>query len=213
VVQDKQWHVTRTDERGKRTTWQVTVRYLVPQAQSVGTFIAWAKAPSGRTVTDYDALTIVDVGGGDLQQTDITLKPAYRMSSERRGDGTIDIARGLKQLLPKAKFNDVTAQYALITRQALIAGKMQPIENEVASVIESYGQDLVGKMLEIVQETRRFLIITGGGVLLLQKPLREMLDAAAVTADRDYFLVNRDLASVLNSVGTLFAVLFMAAKK
>jgi hypothetical protein len=212
-VQDRQWQVTRTDERGKRTTWQLAVRYLVLQAQSVGTFIAWAKAPSGRTVTDYDALTIVDVGGGDLQQTDITLRPAYRMSSERRGDGTIDIARGLKQLLPKAKFNDVTAQYALITRQALIAGKMQPIEQEVASVIESYGQDLVGKMLEIVQETRRFLIITGGGVLLLQKPLREMLDAAELVADRDYFLVDRDRASVLNSVGTLFAVLFMAAKK
>jgi hypothetical protein len=212
-VQDKQWHVTRTDERGKRTIWQLSVRYLVPQAQSVGTFIAWAKAPNGRTVTDYDALTIVDVGGGDLQQTDITLKPTYRMSSERRGDGTIDITRGLKQLLPKAKFNDVTAQYALITRQALISGKMQTIEKEVMSVIDTYGQDLVGKMLEIVQETRRFLVITGGGVILLKKPLLDMLDAAEVAADRDYFLVNRDLASVLNSVGALFAVLFMAAKK
>ena len=40
-----------------------------------------------------------------------------------------------------------------------------------------------------------------------------MLDAAEVEADRDYFLVNRDLASALNSVGALFAVLFMAAKK
>jgi len=147
--------MTRTDERGKVTTWYLTVRHLVPQAQSVGTFVSWAKAPNGRTVTDYDALTILDVGGGDLQQTDITLKPSYRMSSERRGDGTIDIARGLKQLLPKAKFNDVTAQYALITRQALISGKMQKIEKEVVSVINSYGQDLVGKMLEIVQETRR----------------------------------------------------------
>src|SRR4051794_26841440 len=122
-------------------------------------------------------------------------------------------SRGLKQLLPKAKFNDVTAQYALITRQALISGKMQPIEKEVVSVIDTYGQDLVGKMLEIVQETRRFLVITGGGVILLKKPLLEMLDAAAVEAERDYFLVNRDLASVLNSVGALFAVLFMATKK
>ena len=73
--------------------------------------------------------------------------------------------------------------------------------------------DLVGKMLEIVQETRRFLLITGGGVVLLKKPLRAMLDAAEVEADRDYFLVNQDLASVLNSVGALFAVLFMTAKK
>ena len=212
-VQDKAWQITRTDERGKLTTWQLTVRHLVPQAQSVGTFVAWAKAPNGRTVTDYDALTILDVGGGDLQQTDITLKPSYRMSSERRGDGTIVIARGLKQLLPKAKFNDVTAQYALITRQALISGKMQTIEKEVVSVIDSYGQDLVGKMLEIVQETRRFLVITGGGAILLKKTMLDLLDAAEVEADRDYFLVNQNLASALNSVGALFAVLFMAAKK
>ena len=68
-------------------------------------------------------------------------------------------------------------------------------------------------MLEIVQETRRFLVITGGGVLLLKKPLRTLLDAAELEADRDEFLVNRDLASALNSVGALFAVLFMAAKK
>jgi hypothetical protein len=53
----------------------------------------------------------------------------------------------------------------------------------------------------------------GGGVILLKKPLLDMLDAAEVAADRDYFLVNRELASVLNSVGALFAVLFMAAKK
>jgi hypothetical protein len=40
-----------------------------------------------------------------------------------------------------------------------------------------------------------------------------MLDAAEVEAEGDYFLLNRDLASVLNSVGALFAVLFMAEKK
>ncbi len=95
-VQGKAWQITPTDERGKRTTWQLSVRHLVPQAQRVGTFVAWAKAPNGRTVTDYDALTIVDIGGGDLQQTDSMLKPTYRMASERRGDGTIDIACRLK---------------------------------------------------------------------------------------------------------------------
>jgi len=29
-VQDKAWQITRTDEAGKRTTWQLTVRHLVP---------------------------------------------------------------------------------------------------------------------------------------------------------------------------------------
>ena len=181
-------------------------------ARFVGTFVAWAKAPNGVTVTDYDALTILDIGGGDLQQTDISLKP-YRMSSERRGDGTIDIARGLKELLPKAKFNDVTAQHALVSRQALMSGRMQKITREVDSVIDTYGQDLVGKMLEIFQNTQRYMIITGGGVILLHDTIIELLNAAGLESQRDYFVVNHGLASVLNSAGALFAVLFMAAKK
>ncbi len=211
-VQGSEWPITRTDERGRVTNWTLTVRHLIPQAQSVGTFVSWAKAPNGITITDYDALTILDIGGGDLQQTDISLKP-YRMSSERRGEGTIDIARGLRELLPKAKFNDVTAQYALVSRQALISGKMQKIDKEVQSVINTYGQDLVGKMLEIFQETRRFLVITGGGVILLQDTISDLLNAAGLESERDYFVVDHGLASVLNSAGALFAVLFMAAKK
>lgn len=209
-VRGSEWAITRTDERGRVISWSLTVRHLIPQAQSVGTFVSWAKAPNGATVTEYDALTILDIGGGDLQQTDISLKP-YRMSSERRGDGTIDIARGLKELLPKAKFNDVTAQYALVSRQALISGKMQKISKEVDSVINTYGQDLVGKMLEIFQNTQRYMIITGGGVILLQDTISDVLNAAGLEAERDYFVVNHGLASVLNSVGALFAVLFMAA--
>jgi hypothetical protein len=207
-VRGSEWAITRADERGRLTSWILTVRHLIPQARSVGTFVAWAKAPNGATVTDYDALTIMDIGGGDLQQTDISLKP-YRMSSQRRGDGTIDIARGLKTLLPKAKFNDVTAQYALVSRQALISGKMQKIVREVDSIINTYGQDLVGKMLEIFQNTQRYMIITGGGVILLQDTIIDLLNATGLEAERDYFVVNHGLASVLNSSGALFSVLFM----
>jgi hypothetical protein len=84
------------------------------QAQSIGTFIAWGKAPNGATVTDYDALTILDIGGGDLQRTDVDLKP-YRMTSDRIGDGTIDLARALKAKLPKSKLNDVTVHHSLVS--------------------------------------------------------------------------------------------------
>jgi hypothetical protein len=100
-----------------------------------------------------------------------------------------------------------------VSRQALISGKMQKIDKEVQSVINTYGQDLVGKMLEIFQETRRFLVITGGGVILLHDTISDLLNAAGLESGRDYVVVDHGLASVLNSVGALFAVLFMAAKK
>jgi hypothetical protein len=207
-LQGMTWSVTRTDERGHVTTWQLTVRHLVPQAQSLGTFVCWAKAPNGTTVTEYDAVTVLDIGGGDLQRTDVTLKPAYRMSSERRGDGTIDIARGLVRLLPKAKLNDVTAQAALVSRHALMSGKMENITPQVKTVISTYGADLVGKCLEVFQETRRFLVVTGGGVILLNGTVRELLAAAGKEAGQDYEIVPLEWASTLNSLGALFAVLF-----
>lgn len=211
-IRGQEWNVKRTDERGRVTDWNLVVRHLIPQGQSIGTFVVWGKAPNGATVTDYDALTILDVGGGDFQRTEISFKP-YRMSSDRPGDGTIDIARGLIELLPKAKLNDVTAQYALVTRQALIGGKMHKIDKEVNSVINTYGQDLVGKMLSIFQNTRRYMIITGGGVILLHDIIVELLNAAGLEEGREYFVINHGLAAVVNSIGALFAVLFVAAKK
>src|SRR6266545_671040 len=36
-VQGSEWPITRTDERGRVTNWTLTVRHLIPQAQSVGT--------------------------------------------------------------------------------------------------------------------------------------------------------------------------------
>jgi hypothetical protein len=91
-IRGQDWSIERTDERGKVTRWILTVRHIVPQAQSIGTFIAWGKSPTGATVTDYDALTILDIGGGDLQRTDVYLKP-YRMTSERLGDGSVRVVR------------------------------------------------------------------------------------------------------------------------
>jgi hypothetical protein len=206
------WTITRTDERGRAGSWSLTAKHLIPQAQSIGTFIAWGKAPTGMTVTDYDAVTILDIGGGDLQRTDVWLKP-YRMTSTRIGDGTIDIARALRAKLPRAKLNDVTAQHGLVKCEALILGKMQKIGREVDQVLGTYGQDLVGQVLPILQDTRRYAIITGGGAVLLRDMLLERLAAVGKQQEHDFLLVNHGLASALNSVGALFAVLFLAAKK
>lgn len=211
-IRGQAWPIERTDERGKVTHWMITVRHIIPQAQSIGTFIAWGKAPSGATVTDYDALTILDIGGGDLQRTDVYLKP-YRMTSERIGDGTIDLARALKAKLPKARLNDVTAQHSLVTRQTMEMGRNRKISKEVDEVLHTNGQDLVGQVLPILQDSRRYVIITGGGAVLLRDLLLERLATVGKTPGEDFLLVNHGLASVVNAVGALFAVLFLTAKK
>jgi hypothetical protein len=206
------WKVERVNARGGRTEWTLTLGQLVPQAQSLGTFVCWSKAPSGRNVSEYDAVTILDIGGGDLHQTDIAIKP-YRMSGWRVGDGTIDLARGLKELLPKAGLNDVTAQYALITRRALINGKMHDVSAEVRQVIGMYGQDLVGVILPMLQQTRRFVVLTGGGSILLSSILKERLQAAGKIEGQEYLLIPEAQAALLNAIGALFGILFAASRR
>ena len=48
-------------------------------------------------------------------------------------------------------------------------------------------------------------------MILLQDTIIDLLNATGLEAERDYFVVNHGLASVLNSTGALFSVLFMAA--
>ncbi len=207
------WTVERADARGGvPSTWTITIGQLIPQAQSIGTFVCWSKTPTGKTVVGYDAVSVLDIGGGDLHETDIALKP-YRMSSRRLGDGTIAIARGLKELLPKAGLNDVTAQHALITRRALIAGRMQDVSAEVNEAIGMYGQDLIGLILPILQQTRRFVILTGGGTILLHGILSERLKAAGKIEGQEYLVIPNAFAAFLNAVGALFGMLFAASRR
>jgi hypothetical protein len=44
-LQGQRWQITRTDARGRAAHWTLRVQHLLPQAQSVCTFIAWSKAP------------------------------------------------------------------------------------------------------------------------------------------------------------------------
>ncbi len=65
----------------------------------------------------------------------------------------------------------------------------------------------------MLQDSRRYVIITGGGAVLLRDMLLDRLATVGKTQGEDFLLVNHGLASVLNAVGALFAVLFLAAKK
>ena len=69
------------------------------------------------------------------------------------------------------------------------------------------------QVLPILQDNRRYVIITGGGAVLLRDMLLDRLATVGKTQGEDFLLVNHGLASVLNAVGALFAVLFLAAKK
>lgn len=205
------WSVERTDADGSVTGWKLTILSVMPQAQTTGTLVAVTKAPNGTTVTDVEEMDIVDIGGGDLQLTTVQIKPIYRMTTRRLGEGTIRVARALKDKFPRHELNDVAAQQALITKRLLVSGRLRNISAEVEEVLNSQGQAIIGTVLPVLRQSRRFVTITGGGVILLHELLKPRLDADSKVRGEDYELINHGIASVVNSIGVLFTVIFRAA--
>lgn len=199
--------VQRVDARGATQQWTLTVQQVLGQAQSLGTFTAWSKSPAGRTVQDVEGVLVVDLGGGDQQQTEITVSP-YQLLTERIGDGTITLARAFQRSFPGAQLTTLAAQQALMTGQLMLSGRRRDVTHQIQQVLAAEGQNLIGRMLPALRQQRLFVLFTGGGIILLGDLLHERIATTSKRPGEDYALVPPAFASELNSVGALFNLLF-----
>ena len=207
-IKDQVWSVIRTDPMGKSEPWILKIVAVAPQAQTAGTVLLYTKALNGTTVTDLDSATVVDIGGGDLQITDVSFNP-YQLFSMRPGPGTIRIARALADSFPGVTLNDVEAQHVLVTRRLLASGRYRDVSSEVERLIMQKGSALLTEVLPAIQQTAKFVIITGGGLLLLDAMLRSMLTAENKREHEDYIMMPSAWASGANSIGALMGVFFL----
>lgn len=205
--------VERIDPQGQLTSWTLRYEKVIPQAQSIGTLFAWSRTVDGVLEADgIRRVAIIDIGGGDMQLTEIELDP-YRMSAERLGSGTIAIARELASKFPRLRLSDAQAQHALESRTIEESGREVPIDAEVRTAIQSAGQDLVGRMLKVLQQAGAYVLVTGGGVKLegLRVLIEERAAAAGKTSPRNYTIIDTTVADTLNATGAYLAVVYAAA--
>jgi hypothetical protein len=193
-----------------RGTWDLTLTALLQLPQTLGTYIAWSRTPDGAKVANVAQTSIIDIGGGHLQTMHIAFQDGkMRVTGSIVGEGTIVLARQLQQKLrehPRFKtlrLSVAETQQALMSRQVPYAGQFHPIDDLVTDVITSMGQTVLARSLSIWQDTRRFVICTGGGAALLTPLLLERAEAVGRSADT-YLIVPTQWASVANAVG-LFA--------
>jgi hypothetical protein len=207
------WEVGRVAEDGSIEPWTLRIVTALPQAQTAGTILAVTKSALGRTALDYDGLVVLDLGGGDVHETEVTLHPRYAMLTRRIGDGSIRIARALKLAFPRLPLNDAQAQQALISRRLLIAGRWKDISGEVEAVLDSQGQAIIADILPSLRQARRYVIITGGLTIPLRRRLIERLALEEKRTPDDYLVINGELAPVLNAIGVLFGAAFVGAAR
>lgn len=205
--------VERIDANGHTTTWTLRYEKIIPQAQSIGTLFTWSRTVDGVLEADgIRRVAIVDIGGGDMQLTEVELNP-YRMTAERLGLGTIAIARELGGKFARLRLSDAQAQYALETRTIEESGREVPIDAEVQAAIQSAGQDLIGRMLKVLQQPSLYVLVTGGGVKLpgLRTLIEERFEASGKTSPRNYTIIDPAVADIVNATGALLAVVYAAA--
>ena len=211
-LKGKVWTITRTDNQRTPETWTISVTTVLPHAQTSGTIMALTLTPNGKKAIDLDGLRAIDIGGGDLHDSEFYFGrhgPA-QMLNRRIGDGTVRIARVLRAdpLLRKDIRNDVEAQNVLITERVMRAGRWVSVTEDVRRVVASSGQSIVADVIGILRGSRLFTVITGGGVLRLNGQLTEVLYQEEKVAGDDYVLVDGPLASLLNVIGCLFGMVF-----
>jgi hypothetical protein len=85
------------------------------------------------------------------------------------------------------------------------------IAQAIQPIIIGKGNAIVADVLSELRESRQFVAITGGGVLLLRELLTEVLAREAKTPGDDYLIIDGPLASHVNAIGTLFGLIFRAS--
>jgi hypothetical protein len=212
TLKGKRWTITRRDDDRHAEDWIITVGSVLPQAQTTGAVIAISRAPNGKAVLDLEGMRVIDIGGGDLQICEVVFTPA-QMITRRAGDGTIRIARALRtdERFASAIRNDVEAQHALVTQTITRASRRVNIAQAIQPIIIGKGNAIVADVLSELRESRQFVAITGGGVLLLRDLLTEVLAREAKTPGEDYLIIDGPLASHVNAIGTLFGLIFRAS--
>jgi hypothetical protein len=202
--------VHRTDEQGQITTWMLRLVEITPYPQTFGSFVSWYYTIDGMPVeTSIIKHLTLDIGGGQFHQCEVMLqhqaqgKPRLRMSASLIDDGTIALAREVRERIraqhPGIRLSDVEAQQVLVSRHALIEGRRTSAKAIIAEVIATRSQHVLTHLRHQLQDERSFLMFTGGGSILLAESLEALVRAKRRPGS--FLFVPPDLAAVLNAIG------------
>ncbi|GHO59170.1 hypothetical protein [Ktedonobacter robiniae] len=204
------FRVCRTDEQGHSTIWHLHLVELNPYPQTFGSFLTWYYAINGTAIeTDIVKHVTLDIGGGQFHTCTVNIdyqpngKAKLRMEAALLDEGTIAIARAVRESLRArysgVRLSDVEAQQVLLSQQVTIGGRRTRIEPIIDDIVRTRSSKLLTHMRHLLQEDQTFLMFTGGGSILLQRSLYELVSAKRT--DQSFFFVPKRMASVLNAIG------------
>ena len=202
--------VCRTNEQGQMTTWNLRLVELNPYPQTFGSFLTWYYTIDGAAIeTDIVKHVTMDIGGGQFHTCTVNIeqqhggKPKLRMEAALLDEGTIALARAVREELRAqhagVRLSDAEAQHVLVSGYATIGGRRTNVHEMVSPIIRARSQKLLTHMRHLLQEDQTFLMFTGGGSILLEQSLYELVSAKR--SQQSFLFVPKALSSVLNAMG------------
>jgi hypothetical protein len=204
------WTIRRTDERGQVSFWTLRLVEITPYPQSFASFATWYYTLDGAPIeTNIVRHVTLDIGGGQFHSCEVDLlsqssgRPRLRMSASLLGEGTIAIARAVRDALraryPSMHLSDVEAQYALMNGVVTLGGRRTSVSDLLSDIIATRAHSLFTPMLPLLQEGQNFLMFTGGGSVLLAQSLEAFVHTKR--DPQDVLFVPQEFAPVLNALG------------
>ena len=202
--------VHRRDEQDRITAWTLRLVEITPYPQTFASFASWYYTLDGQPIeTDIVKHITLNIGGGHLHECQVDLihratgRPKLRMSASLLGEGTIVMARAVRETIraryPGIRLSDAQAQQVLVSGTVTIEGRRTKVDDIVAEVIIARSHDLFTRMLPLLQERQSFLMFTGGGSALLSQNLRQLVSTKRSL--QSILFVPDELASILNAIG------------
>jgi hypothetical protein len=207
---NKPVRIRRTDEQGRVTSWLIRLVEISPYPQSFASFVTWYYTLDGTPIeTDIVKHTTLDIGGGQLHSCEVEIqrhavsRPKLRMSASLLGEGTIMMARAVSETI-RARYagihlSDAQAQQVLTQGEVIVGGRRARVDDIVMEVITSRSYNMFTRMLPLLQEGQSYIMITGGGSVLLEQSLRQLVSTKRSLSS--YLFVPPGIAPVLNAIG------------
>ncbi len=198
------------DPRLGTRTWNLHID-LSSFAQSMGSYFLWARNPSGVPVhCAAEKIIVIDVGGGHLLKLEVTPQP-FSAYGDIVGHGISSIAQTLRESLSKEelpyrtmRLTRAEATAALISGKIRIGGVPRPLPERVQQVVASQLQTIIGQIHAEFQNTRNFIIWTGGGTAMLHNQIEAHARANGRAPD-SFLVLPETVASLANAGGLLAA--------
>ena len=197
--------------------WMCHISAIYPVGQARGTYLACTTKLNGDPAIEETLVTVTDGGGGDAYDYSFDLGGELTTIGERRGNGSVDIATELRNLIRKelhlTKFTLIQAQEALYTGYVRKAGNAEfPIPDLINKVKPRF-ENMVTRLEPTEQAVDTLQIYAGGLAALLDDELEAMLgpEGKNLMPGRDYIITPKEIAAVLNAVG-LFVYVYLRVR-